>query len=112
MNGSNDPMSVEISGNKIPDPNNIPQNLGTVGENGEIAIDDPLKIYADKNITLWVTITIGHSPVQMTVSELGNSKWANNVFTIYTTKIPSGNTYWIRSIKSTQQQALEPFPSR
>ena len=110
MIGSNDPMSIEISGNKIPDPNNIPQNLGTVGENGEIPIDDPLKIYADKNITLWVTITIGHSPVQMTVSELGNGTWASNVFTIYTTKIPSGNTYWIRSIRSTQQQALVPFP--
>lgn len=110
MISSNDPMSIEISGNKIPDPNNIPQNLGTVGENGEIAIDDPLKIYADKNITLWVTTTIGHSPVQMTVSELGKSQWNSNVFTIYTTKIPSGNTYWIRSIKSTQQQELKPFP--
>ena len=110
MIGSNDPMSIEISGNKIPDPNNIPQNLGTVGENGEIAIDDPLKIYSETNITLWVTRTIGHSPTQMTVGELGTGTWNSNVFTIYTTKIPSGNTYWIRSIRSTQQQALVPFP--
>ena len=110
MIGSNDPMSVEISGNKIPDLNNIPINLGTVGENGEIAIDDPLKIYSETNITLWVTQTTGHSPVQMTVNELGTSTWANNVFTIHTTKIPSGNTYWIRMIQSTQQQALVSFP--
>lgn len=110
MIGSNDPISIEISGNKIPDPNNIPQNLGTVGENGEIAIDDPLKIYSETNITLWVTQTIGHSPTQMTVGELGTGTWKDKVFTIYTTKIPSGNTYWIRTIRSTQQQALVSFP--
>lgn len=110
MIGSNDPMSIEISGKKIPDPNEIPQNLGTVGENGEIAINDPLKIYSKTNIKLWVTQRIGHSPTQMTVDELGTGTWGDNVFRIYTTKIPSGNTYWIRSIRSTQQQALVPFP--
>ena len=68
-----------------------------------------MKIYSETNITLWVTQTIGHSPTQMTVGELGTGTWKNNVFTIYTTKIPSGNTYWIRIIRSTQQQALVPF---
>nr|DAH52898.1 MAG TPA: Major capsid protein [Microviridae sp.] len=110
MIGSNDPISIEISGNKIPDPNNIPQYLGTVDENGEIIIDDPLKIYSETNITLWVTQTIGHSPIKMTVNQLGTGTWNNNVFTIHTTKIPSGNTYWIRSIRSIQQQALVSFP--
>lgn len=107
--GSNDPMSIEISGNKIPNPNNIPQNLGTVDDNGEIAIEDPLKIYKSKNVTFWVTQTIGHSPVQMTADELGTYNWNNNTFTIYTTNIPTGKSWWIRLIQSTEQQALQSF---
>lgn len=107
--GSNDPISATINNKNISNPNNIPQQEGTVKPSEIISIDDPQKIYTESNITLWVTQTIGHSPIQMTVNEIGTSDWVENKFIIVTGKIPTGASWWIRSIQSTAQQALETF---
>lgn len=110
MIGSNDPLSINIDGAQITDPNNIPQNQGTVDVDSIIEIDDPLSVYNNSNITLWVTQQIGHSPVKMTATEVGTTSTNNQKFTIQSLKIPTGSTWWIRVIQSTQQQALVPFP--
>ena len=107
--GSNDPISATINNKNISNPNNIPQQEGTVKPSEIISIDDTQKIYTESNITLWVTQTIGHSPIQMTVNEIGTSDWVENKFIIVTGKIPTGASWWIRSIQSTAQQALETF---
>lgn len=107
--GSNDPMEIEINTNTVDNNDNIPQNIGTVQNDSKIVIADPLKIYNEYNITFWVTQTIGHSPVQMTVNEIGSGVWANNQYTITVLNAPSGGSWWIRTIQSTQQQALEKF---
>ena len=70
---------------------------------------DPSNIYTGNNVLLWVTQTIGHSPIQMTAGEAGSISWAADVFTITLHNIPEGITWWIRSIQSTAQQALEKF---
>ena len=45
----------------------------------------------------------------MTANEAGTTKWDTNTFTITLDKIPAGQTWWIRIIQSTEQQALQPF---
>ena len=110
MIGSNDPITVSINGATITNPNNIPQNQGTVDSQSIIEIEDPLNIYNDSNVTLWVTQTIGHSPIQMTANEVGTTSRESNQFKIENLKIPTGQTWWIRIIQSTQQQALVKFP--
>ena len=107
--GSNDPLSINIDNSQIENPNNISQQIGTVNEDSTIIINDPEKIYNEYNIILWVTQTIGHSPVQMTVNEVGVGSWAENKYTIKNLRIPTGKTWWIRIIQSTAQQALETF---
>lgn len=107
--GSNDPLSINIDNSKIENPNNISQQIGTVNEESTIIIEDPTKIYNEHNITLWVTQTIGQSPTQMTANEVGVGTWAGNKYTIKNLRIPTGKTWWIRSIQSTAQQALETF---
>ena len=110
MIGSNDPLLIKIDNDKITDPNNIPQKQGTVDANSVIEIDDPLNIYNNSNVTLWVTQQIGHSPVKMTATEIGATSTNNKKFTIQNLKIPTGSTWWIRTIQSTQQQALVQIP--
>lgn len=107
--GSNDPMEIEINTNTVENNNNILQNIGTVENDGKIVIKDPQKIYNENNITMWVTQTIGHSPVQMSVNEVGSGVWANKEYTITVLNAPSGKSWWIRSIQSIAQQALETF---
>lgn len=107
--GSNDPISAKINQIPIPNPNNISQANGTVATGEAIKIEDPNKIYTENNVTLWVTQTLGHSPVQMTAGEAGSISWAESVFTITLHNIPEGVKWWIRSIQSTAQQALETF---
>lgn len=107
--GSNDPLSVNIDNSQIENSNNISQQIGTVNEDSTIVIDDPQHIYNEYNLIFWVTQTLGHSPVQMTVNEIGVGSWANNKYTIKNLRIPTGQTWWIRSIQSTAQQALETF---
>lgn len=108
--GSNDPMEIEIDTNTVDNNNNIPQNIGTVKNNSKIVISDPLKIYNEYNVTFWVTQTLGHSPVQMNVNEIGSGAWAENQYTITVLNAPSGGSWWIKMIQSTQQQALQKFP--
>lgn len=107
--GSNDPINATINNKSISNPDNIPQQEGTVKQSEIISINDPGKVYTARNITLWVTQTIGHSPVQMTAEEIGTSDWTDNKFIIVTGKIPTGASWWIRTIQSTAQQALETF---
>ena len=102
-------MKAKINQIPIKNPNNITQAEGTVATGEAIKIEDPNKIYTENNVTLWVTQTIGHSPVQMTAGEAGSISWAADVFTITLHNIPEGVTWWIRSIQSTAQQALETF---
>ena len=108
--GSNDPLSINIDNTNVEDPNNISQNIGTVNEDSIIEIKDPLKIYNESNVFLWVTQQSGHSPVKMTVKEFGSGTWNNQKFTIQNIKTPAGVTWWVRMIQSTEQQALETFP--
>ena len=110
MIGSNDPLSIKINNVTVTDPNNIPQNVGTIQKSATIAITDPLKIYNKSNITLWVTQQIGHSPVKMTVDEIGQGVWEENEFVITANNVPTNASWWIRIIQSTQQQALVALP--
>ena len=107
--GSNDPINAQIDGKPVSNPNNIDQATGTVSNENTIDIDDEKKIYTGSNVILWITQEIGHSPVQMTANEAGTAKWDTNTFTITLNKIPAGQTWWIRAIQSTEQQALESF---
>nr|DAU93171.1 MAG TPA: Major capsid protein [Microviridae sp.] len=107
--GSNDPISAKINQIPIKNPNNIGQAEGTVATGEAIKIKDPNKVYTENNVLLWVTQRIGHSPVQMTAGEAGSTSWAENVFTITLHNIPEGVTWWIRTIQSTEQQALQTF---
>lgn len=110
MIGSNDPLKVTINGTPIENPNNIQQVQGAVTQTSSIEIEDPLKLYTGTNVTLWVTQIIGQSPIKMTANEIGATSWNNNTFTIDTSIIPEGKTWYIRIIQSTQQQALIQLP--
>lgn len=110
MIGGNDSLSVKINNVAVTDPYNIPLNIGTIKKSGTIAIADPLKIYNKSNLDFWVTQKIGHSPIKMTVNEIGQGVWEENEFVITATNMPTNDTWWIRMIQSTQQQALVSFP--
>ena len=75
-----------------------------------IAIADPLQIYNKSNLDFWVTQQTGHSPIKMSVNEIGQGVWKENEFIITSNNMPTNDTWWIRMIQSTQQQALVPFP--
>ena len=94
----------------ITDPYNIPLNLGAIKKGATITIADPLQIYNKSNLDFWVTQQIGHSPIKMTVNEIGQGVREENEFIITPTNMPTNDTWWIRMIQSTQQQALVPFP--
>ena len=107
--GSYDPIEAEINTIRVINPNNINQSVGTVKVGGTIKITDPNKIYTKNNVTLWITQTVGHSPEQMTAGEAGSTNWQGGIFTITLNDIPTGKTWWIRSIQSIAQQSLETF---
>ena len=107
--GSNDPINAVINSKIVNNTNNISQADGTVAKDQIIIISDPGKIYTANNIVMWVTKTIGHSPVQMTAGEVGSTTWADDGFKITLNKMPAGVTWWIRIIQSTAQQAIETF---
>ena len=46
----------------------------------------------------------------MTISEIGQAAWEEDEFVITATNMPTNETWWIRMIQSTQQQALTSFP--
>ena len=110
MIGSNDPLKVKINNTAVTNPYNILPNIGAIKKSATIAIADPLKIYNNSNLDFWVTQKIGHSPIKMTVNEIGQGVWKENEFVITATNIPTNDTWWIRMIQSTEQQALVSFP--
>lgn len=107
--GSNDEIVAGINDKVVNNPNNITQAEGTVSNGMLVEINDPQKIYTGNNVILWVTQRLGHSPVQMTANEAGLVSWDADIFKINLNKIPTDTTWWIRSIQSTAQQALERF---
>lgn len=107
--GSNDKIQAVINSKKVENPNNISQTNGLIKKDQVIAINDPAKIYTANNVTMWVTQTIGHSPVQMTAGEIGTTSWVDKVFMIKANNVPTDATWWIRMIQSTEQQALQTF---
>ena len=95
-------MTVEINRYNIPNPLNIPNNLGMVGSQSTIAI---LPINIPKNeILLSVAQGLLARTITMTLDEIGTYNATDGE--LNTTKIPSGSTWYIRSIYSTHYSPL------
>lgn len=108
MIGGSPKLSVEINSNPIPDPDNIPTNLGGI-TNGETITITPQTV--KENEILLRVKTSGNAREQtMTPSQLGSFSIQTEKAQIAISKIPSGQTWYITAVYSTKRTSLETYP--
>lgn len=108
MIGTSPKLSVIINNITINDPDNITENQGAINPNSTIKITT-VKI-TKNNIKLIVKQSQYGRTTTMTPEELGGASVEGNTLTIKTTNIPTGGTWFIRSIHSTERTSLEKYP--
>lgn len=108
MIGTSPKLSVIINNITINDPDDIAESQGSINPTSIIKITT-VKI-TKNNIKLIVKQNQHGRTTTMTPEELGNASVEGNTLTIKTTNIPTGGTWFIRSIYSTERTSLEKYP--
>jgi hypothetical protein len=107
MIGESPKLSVVINSNPIPDPDNIPLNLGGI-TNGKTITITPETV--KENEILLRVKTSGNAREQtMKPSQLGNFSIQVDEAEIAVTKIPSGQTWYITAVYSTKRTSLKSY---
>lgn len=104
--GRSQELTIFIDTKNIPDPLNIPNNLGMVRSQSTITILPKGK--QNNEILLSVAQGLQARTVTMTPAEIGTYDATNGE--LNTTKIPNGSTWYIRAIYSTKRTELETIP--
>ena len=106
--GTSPKLSTSINNVAINDPDDITESQGSINSMSTIKI---VAIGVQKNnIRLIVRQNIYGRTTVMTPEELGSAEVGSNIITIKTTKIPTGGTWFVRSIYSTKRTSLEKYP--
>lgn len=104
--GRSQELTIFIDTKNIPDPLNIPNNLGMVRSQSTITILPKGK--QNNEILLSVAQGLQARTVTMTPAEIGTYDATSGE--LNTTKIPNGSTWYIRAIYSTKRTELETIP--
>lgn len=108
MIGESPKLSVVINSNPIPDPDNIPLNLGGI-TNGKTITITPETV-KENEILLRVKTSANAREQTMKPSQLGNFSIQVDEAEIAVTKIPSGQTWYITAVYSTKRTSLKSYP--
>lgn len=108
MIGASPKLSVSINSNKIPDPDNIPLNIGGITNEKTIAITP--KTVKENEILLRVKTSTNAREQTMLPSQLGSFSTEANAAVITVSKIPAGQIWYITAVYSTKRTSLEKYP--
>ena len=108
MIGTSPKLSVNINGIVVNNPDEIVENQGSINPTSTIKVIAPG--IQTNNIRLIVKQGQWGRTSVMTPEKLGGAEVASNTLTIKTTNIPTGGTWFVRSIYSTERTSLEKYP--
>lgn len=108
MIGTSPKLTVNINSIVVNNPDDITESQGSINPTSTIKISTT-SISKD-NVRLIVKQNIHGRTTVMTPEELGNAEVTGNNLTIKTTNIPTGGTWFVRSIYSTKRTSLETYP--
>ena len=108
MIGTSPKLAVNINGIVINNSDDIVESQGSINPTSTIEVTAPG--IQTNNIKLIVSQNQYGRTTTMTPEELGDTEVASNTLTIKTTNIPTGGTWYVRSVYSTERTSLEKFP--
>lgn len=108
MIGTSPKLTVNINGIVVNNPDEITESQGSISPTSTIKVSTTS--LSTNNVKLIVKQNINGRTTVMTPEELGNATITGNDLTIKTTNIPTGGTWFVRSIYSTKRTSLEKYP--
>lgn len=108
MIGTSPKLTVNIGGIIINNPDDIVESQGSINPTSTIKVS-ATGIKTD-NIKLIVKQSEHGRTTVMNPEELGDAEVASSTLTIKTTNIPTGGTWFVRSIYSTKRTSIEKYP--
>ena len=100
MIGTSPKLTVNINSIVVNNPDDITESQGSINPTSTIKIS--VTKISTNNVKLIVKQNIYGRTTVMTPKELGDAEVTSNTLTIKTTNIPTGGTWFVRSIYSTQ----------
>lgn len=108
MIGASPKLTININGIVVNNPDEIANSQGSINPTSTIKVSTTG--ISTNNVKLIVKQNINGRTTVMTPEELGNATVTGNDLTIKTTNIPTGGTWFVRSIYSTKRTSLEKYP--
>lgn len=108
MIGGSPKLTVVINSNLIPDPDNIPLNIGGITSGQTITMTP--ETVKENEILLKVKTSVYAREQKMIPSQLGSFSIQPDEAEIAVTKIPSGQTWYITAVYTTKRTSIETFP--
>lgn len=107
MIGTSPKLTVNINGIVVNSPDDITESQGSINPTSTIKVTTTG--VSTNNIKLIVKQNINGRTTVMTPEELGDAETANDSLTIKTTNIPTGGTWFVRSVYSTKRTSLQSY---
>ena len=107
MIGTSPKLEVNINGIVINNPDDIVTSQGSINPTSTIKVDTTG--ISTNNVKLIVKQSINGRTTVMTPKELGDAEVAGKTLTIKTTNIPTGGTWFVKSIYSTKRTSLQSY---
>lgn len=107
MIGASPKLTVNINGIVVNNPDDITESQGSINPTSTIKVDT--KEVSTNNVKLIVKQGINGRTTVMTPKELGDAEAASDSLTIKTTNIPTGGTWFVRSVYSTKRTSLQSY---
>ena len=107
MIGTSPELTVNINGIVVNNPDDITESQGSI--NPTSTIKATTTGISTNNVRLIVKQNIYGRTTVMTPEELGDAEVASGSLTIKTTNIPTGGTWFVRSVYSTERTSLKSY---
>jgi hypothetical protein len=107
MIGTSPKLTVNINGIVINNPDDITASQGSINPTSTIKVSTTG--ISTNNVKLIVKQNINGRTTVMTPEELGDAEATGNTLTIKTTNIPTGGTWFVKSIYSTKRTSLQSY---
>lgn len=108
MIGTSPKLTVNINSIVTNNPDDITESQGSINPTSIIKVST--KGISTNNIKLIVKQSTNGRTTVMAPEELGDAEVTGDTLTIKTTNIPTGGTWFVRSIYSTKRTSLETYP--
>lgn len=108
MIGESPKLTVNINGIVVNNPDDITESQGSINPTSTIKISTTN--ISKNNVRLIVKQNIYGRTTVMTPEELGDAEVTGSDLTIKTTNIPTGGTWFVKSIYSTKRTSLRTYP--